>query len=912
MSRVNFLLLGLTAPGTAACRSGSPSASDSGGTSPGVDPTVPAGPDEARAGFVTDGDGEAALFGGLTAEGRAGDIKLYNDRVQVIIQGPYRSHGYIDTGGQIIDLDLVAGSPGRDEGVLGRDLVEDLFLSFSMSRLFHADTVEIVADGSDGGAAVVSSRGSDVPWGFFQGLFEYPSPIVGELHLDIETTYTLPPASNSLGIRTTFTNDGSQEVSFTPQDSLFGSGEDMRPWAPGLGFQGPETGTLQAAVFTGRQGEATFSFWSREEEALSISVLSSLAAELGIFLADHQELTLAPGESVTLERSLSIGPDVATVEAERRSALGESLGQVSGTVTEAGSGTGVAGVRVHLVDDQGSVAAFAATDSDGRWSAELPAGSWQAWAVALGEDEVVELPEGAGRLGPYSAQAVSSAQLAALDGSAPAVPLPYPAGHEVPDPASFTLEAGGSATADLLLQPATTLQVAVRDDQGNPLPAVLSLRWADGLPPASTVPDSLKQALDIPTGSRAAWAWTSSGDLELSVRPGRYTLSAGHSWRHGRDTAEELEVEAGETLPVELILDEVVPRDGWLAMDSHLHAAPSMDGALPMEHRLVTCAATGVDLPVMTDHDALVGYRDLATALDLDLQVFHGWELTTLVRGHFNLFPVTPSDQPNGGAIKWWEDISDTEALLAWARQAAGPNALLQVNHPRTPGMNDFASYDPQTGEPAKEHLWSWDFDAVEVLNGGVDDLEEIREDWFSFLNFGHIRLPIGVSDSHYRFIPCGLGRTDVLVDSTNPHSVDDAALVEALRSGHVVVASGTTLRASMQTDSGQGLPGDTLVGDTATLSATVRAPDWIQPGTLRIYENGQVIHEQELSGPATDGLWLDSSWELQATEDAWFAIEVQGSQSQGDTWRNAAPYALTNAFFLDVEGDGWTAIWDF
>ena len=41
------------------------------------------GEGEVRAGVVTD---EAALFGGVSAEGKAGDVKIYNDRAQFVIQ----------------------------------------------------------------------------------------------------------------------------------------------------------------------------------------------------------------------------------------------------------------------------------------------------------------------------------------------------------------------------------------------------------------------------------------------------------------------------------------------------------------------------------------------------------------------------------------------------------------------------------------------------------------------------------------------------------------------------------------------------------------------------------------------------------------------------------------------------------
>lgn len=79
-------------------------------------------------------------------------------------------------------------------------------------------------------------------------------------------------------------------------------------------------------------------------------------------------------------------------------------------------------------------------------------------------------------------------------------------------------------------------------------------------------------------------------------------------------------------------------------------------------------------------------------------------------------------------------------------REGAGPDALLQVNHPRTPGMFAFAGYDPELSQPDESELWSWDFQVFELLNGGVADLETVRADWFGLLDHGDLRVPVGVN----------------------------------------------------------------------------------------------------------------------------------------------------------------------
>jgi len=870
---------------------------------PGVDPVVPAAEGEARAGLVVE-DGEAALFGGVNAEGAAGDVKIYNHLVQFVIQGAYDSHGLIHTGGGVIDADLV-----RPDGALGRDTVEDLFLGFGMSRLFRADEVAIVADGSDGGAAVVCARGTDVPWEYLQGLLEMDEPVVPELNLDIVTTYELPPDSHTLTVTSVLTNVGDEDIVFSPQDGVFMSGEELLPWAPGRGFEGPDSGALEVVGFVGRRGEAALTLWPAEGEYV-LSVLSELAAGLGVFIADLPSQELGPGDSVSLSRHITVAPDVSRARAERWETLGEPLGGVSGTVTDAGGP--VAGARVHFVDGDDEVGVFAMTGPDGAYEARLPPGEWTAYAVGYGEDEVVALPEGAGRYGPFTAASINGAQLDVLRGDASAPDLDFAVGREAPPPQGVTVSADGASQLDFEMALPGAVRVSITDTDGAPLPAVLELRWADGAHPPTTIPDTLREALNVPSGSRAAWAWTGTGSVEIPALPGSYSVWGGHSWRHDQDSVEGVEVVAGEVAEVALSIDEIVPRDGWLAVDPHLHGAPSFDGALPMEDRLIACAATGVDLPIPTDHDAQGDYRELMDALGFSdrMTIIPGVEVSTLLRGHFNMYPIEPEplSLPNGGAPRWWDIPEDTEQLFEWMRDSAPEDALVQVNHPRSPGMFALAGYDPELGEADNPESWSWDFDAFELWNGGVDGLEDVREDWFSFLNAGRVRIPTGVSDSHYRYIPCGMGHTDLYLDTTDPAGVSVDAVRDALVAGHVVVASGVTLRAALSTGGETALPGDTIGGGSATLSARVLSPEWVIPTTLRVYRNGELLIEEALPAESEGGVWFDGWWTVEAGADAWFAVEVVGETSQGSAWRDALPYAMTNAFFLDVDGGGWSA----
>jgi hypothetical protein len=868
----------------------------------GQDPAVAAAPGEARAGVVREGPaGEAALFGGINAEGRAGDIKLYNDRVQFIVQAGDRRHGLVDVGGGLLDADLV-----RPVGQLGRDTLEDGFFAFALARVVHSTSVEIISDGSDGGSAIVRSTGTDIPWDFMTGLFELPEPNLPDLGLTVVQEFELPPDSYALTLRATLTNSGAEAVTFAPRDGLMSSGEDLLPWSPGEGLRGPASGDLSAMGLTGRRGEATMSLWPAQG-TIQNSGLGALAAGLGIVTLTHAEITLEPGASHTWERVFAVTPDMLTAEGLRWEQQGVALEAVAGRVTDAAGG--VAGARVWIVEDgTDSVAGFALTDADGAWAASLPAGDWVAWAMAQADEEHPQLPLGAGRTGAFAAPSLNDAQRAALSGeSTPSAPL-WAVGRAPSAATSFSLPS--AEPVDLGMQAASGVRLLIEDGTGSALPGVVDVRWADNQPAASDIPPSLHDALGHPGGSRALWGWTATGVLDAPLAPGDYSIRVGHSWRHGQDLLADVHVEAGAITEVTATLPEVILRDGWLSLDSHLHAAPSFDGALSMEHRLVTCAATGLDLPVMTDHDRQVDYAPLAQAMGLNqqMQVLPGVEVTSLLRGHFNLFPVTPDPaQPNGGAEPWWQLPTDTQELFDRMRARAGADAITQVNHPRTPGMFSLARFQAQTAEALSPDLWSWDFDIFELLNGGVTNLPQVRDDWFAMLSVGTVRVPMGSSDSHYAYIPCGHGRTDVWLDSDDPAAVTVDAVREAILAGRIVVAGGTTLRATLDVGAGEVGPGSTTNGTAGALSITVQAPDWISPGTLKVWQNWELVYEQDLDAP-NGATWFDGEVPVQVDVDAWIAVEVEGTESIGPLWRDFTPYAMTNAFFVDVAGDGWEA----
>ena len=861
---------------------------------PGVDPTRPAGPGEVRAGVIPPG-GSAAVPAGIASEGRPGDVALYNGEVRFVIQAARRGNGYVDAGGNVIDADLV-----RPDDQLGRDVIEDLFLAFGLGWLFHADSVEVIADGSDG-PAVVRAVGRGVQWEFINGVGESDQPIVEDPRVLVTRDYRLAADSAVLEIETRFLNDTDELARFSAVDGWMAAREDLRTWATGLGLNPTEL--EEAAVGeVGRSLEGAFGVW-RDDGPMDPLSIAGLLSGSGIIVFGAGWVDVEPGAEVLQRRFLGLGRDLNTLETIRRTQLGEPLGTVAGVV-QGPDGAGIAGARVFFVQDEGElvVEGYAATGEDGRFEASLPPGAWDVVAVARGEDERVDLPPHAGRVGPYLDAELEARVLAVLGGADASAP-PFAEGRSTPEPLRVDVVEGAEVEVSIEMEAAGRLIIEVEDESGAPLPAHLVVTWADDTGPRDAVPDAWLSPLGLPEGGAVARVWLGDGRVELAVPPGTFDVSVEHSWRHERVVLSGLVVPPGGEVTGTAVLAETVAPDGWMSLDSHLHAAPSGDGSLPMEHRVVACAATGVELAITTDHDAIADYRPLVPALGLQdrMAILPGVEVSPVVRGHFNLFPVEPDrEAQHGGAHPWWRTVVTTDALMQDIRDSALPASMIQVNH-GDDGMFDFASFVHDAGTPGNPDFFSWDFDLFELVNSSPSDY--LRETWFSFLNHGQLKVPTGVSDSHSRSSACGRAHTDVLLDASDPGSVTGEQLREALMAGHVVVAAGLSLRVDLDGAS----PGDT-VAEGGTISVTLRAPAHIVPTELRLIRNGEIVESVVLPLESTDGLWWDGSWDVAPDADSWYVVEAVGATGMGGVWGGARPYAAANAILVDVGGDGWTA----
>jgi hypothetical protein len=165
-------------------------------------------------------DSEDQFIGGAAALGELGDFLLYNDQIRVVIGGQSTSPGFGLWGGALLDVDLVRGP--EEYGGEGNDQFGE---SFPLVNFVTAQPnpdqgqISVVADGSDGGAAIVRVEGDRARYLYLLRLLTDMLNADEDAFL-IRTDYILEPGARYLKIVTEvfIPDDVAEENGWTTED----------------------------------------------------------------------------------------------------------------------------------------------------------------------------------------------------------------------------------------------------------------------------------------------------------------------------------------------------------------------------------------------------------------------------------------------------------------------------------------------------------------------------------------------------------------------------------------------------------------------------------------------------------------------------------------------------------------------
>ncbi|MBR2978988.1 MAG: CehA/McbA family metallohydrolase [Myxococcaceae bacterium] len=895
------------------------------------------------------------LVKGKRALGDLGDFVLSNGRIRAVIQGNTPSRGMSTFGGALIDLDLERPddvAAGDEVNLSGDDGVADIFPAFLLRGL-KPDDVFIKADGSDGGPAIVTVRGRGDE---FMTMVKAVNDLLLSDDLYFEVDYILDPVlpdapaheGRSLRLRVTARNASETNTVKLATESmpvgfglvvLMGAGQPL--FLPGkAGFDlryalidayaDPPTlpaiaGVVTRAIVTSGErvsyamapepSRNNFVWHKRDryEDATDDSLIIPFVADsfTGAFFHTPPS-TLAPGESTSFDVRVFVGSgDVASAMDLLWKHRGEAVGTFSAQVLEEVSQTPVRGATVTLTEiDSDKVLASCRTEDTGRCTALVQPGRYRA-SVAMRHrptrhSEVFEIA-----VDGTHHETLSIGRTARLT----ATVIDADSGRPLPAKLSIIGRYGeehvGKSTEEFLFDPRL----------GEPF------RYTDMVADDAADP-STREYLEhtFYTGARGVGA--------TEVLPGTYRVVASRGIAY--DLAEtEVTVEPGGKADVDFALRHVAKSPGYVHSDLHLHSVKSIDSDLSLEDRAITCAAEGLEVATMSDHNFITDLEPAAVATSLRdwLLPMVGLEMTTLELGHFNGFPlVYDPGAITHGSFDWYltpaQQIFDGMRALS---ACGSDETVIQVNHPRDGNMGYFNAFaldedasprlptammSPSGPEFALEH-WSEDFDALEILNGKhTEYIHSLRvpldyappadkphivpgeiyrdetgsvvnpggfDDWMALLRKGRTYVGMANSDSHdFLTSEAGYGRSLVRV-GRNPESMralDQCELTRAIRQGAVMMTNGPMVDLTVN-----GAPTGTLAtteNGKVTLRIDVWAAPWIDVSRVYLYDSSGNRELVPLDAtPDPDGVRrLSTRLEKTLNADDFFLVEVEGERS--------------------------------
>lgn len=904
-------------------------------------------------------------IGGPHAIGRVGDFLLENDQIRLVIADKGAGRVNLPFGGSLVDADLVrAGGPTE-----GNDQLAELLPGFLFVGLDPTD-VKIISDGADGGVAEVDVTGSGNDLLQMIGLLD--SALVFPSDLELTQAYRLHPGDRYVEIVTTIVNKstGAHPFPFLDPSQLGAAGLGSIPAIASLQLSVPMG---QLPLLGGEQdlfapGVAGFNvhFAISDSYALAkgfpafpgmvvdflasrgkgvsygITVQPSATNYVNHYASLYANQTVTPysmvipftyagvsavymneppaqlnaGEQYSYTSYFVIGKgDVGSVLDTIYGLRGTETGTFGGQVIDATTSGPSAHANVLVLDAAGNPFDQLETDAGGAFLGRLAPGSYRYQLV----------------------DAATQAVTATVG----------PDGQPTRDPVPFTITAG--AQTGVLVQATTpgTIAVAVVDETGRHAPCKIMLVGhfdpvhAGADPRTFLYSDRLGERRRTTAFDRSstefvenAW-WTKDGRLSATVRPGAYDLVVSRGPEYELHS-EPVVITAGGFAESQIQLERAYATDGWLAGDFHLHAAPSTDSGLPLDQRVISAAAEGLDVATATDHNFVTDYAPTIAANALDTWLFGitGLELTTFEMGHFIGFPLkVDPGSTRGGEFVWagqppkklFDQLHNDLALEPG-------NSIVDVAHPRQQVLGYFAQFfiDAATAKPYtptgilgvfapygdefRPENFSYDFDALEVItNNHFEDIHTFRvpdpppaglpdpqpipgtvvvgsdgrptfpgvvETWFALLDRGLRPTAMGASDSHHLLgDEPGYARTMVYVGAgkDKPGQFSRGDIVDAIKAHRTVATNAPMIE---MTIAGH-MVGDTVTakGDVA-VAIHVHAPSWAQVDHVKVYQGDGGAVVADLVVPATSGTDYTTTVTLHVTADTWVVTEATGTQN--------------------------------
>ncbi len=807
---------------------------------------------EARAGRIHSADLPVVPSGLITWAD--GDFVLANDRVALVIEDVGDSDLYDPWGGRPVGMALVSGGELIQPANFG-----EFFLLTGRSTVV-TDSVSVIADGSDGGPAIIRARGKLHPVPFFDSIV---SPLYSEAWTDFDAAidYELDPGAESVSITMHYGSPRSEPKDTPSTMHALMYTQRMPAFQPAFGF---DTQISNASYIGQVDDLATSWAYIPAEGPMTSSI--AVSGFLGAFTPGFT--MAACGTTDRLHATLVIGgPGLDGLTQAVARVNGETERAITGTVTRAG--VAADGVRVHAVDvASGAYLTRAFTDANGAFTLHVPADA-DVRIDAYRRGDVVE---------------------------------------------SASVGAGSTAAIDL---PATGTIHVIATEAGQPVPVRVQVLPADG----QAIP-SVPAGYGEPqiTDGRLHVAYPTNGEVVLPAPPGNWQVVVSRGYEYELVT-QTVNVTAGATVEVDAALDRVVDTTNVQCGDFHVHTWRSNDSGDDAIDKVAQAVADGVELPLRSDHEWVGDFSAEITQLGVGAwaAVVGSIELTSFeVWGHMGVFPLVPDpSRVNAGAPKWqtfptaatpnasFDTLTPTQVFDQVRARPESP--IVIINHPRGDRYDyfNYVGFDRATGIASTASAWDTKFTLLEVFNNSswTDNRQGTVADWLALLHAGRQVFAVGSSDSHVKSQnPVGYPRTCVTLGTDDPRAVTPNGLRDALAAGHATVFGGIYVTAAL----GPSGPGDTSsgAGTQQMVDVTVQAASWVDVTTLEVVVDGATVDTIPIMPSDADVSNPVIRWhgqvpvQVQAT-GGFVVIAAYGAKALDPVHPGKLPFGVTNPIFV-------------
>jgi hypothetical protein len=477
------------------------------------------------------------------------------------------------------------------------------------------------------------------------------------------------------------------------------------------------------------------------------------------------------------------------------------------------------------------------------------------------------------------------------------------------------VEAGEENQITLTDSPQGTVKISLKDSDGEYVPGRVTFIGLDPTKSPYFEPEN-------PIQSGRGWetyknsCFPEEEGMEIKLPVGNYLVYASRGPEYTMET-QIVEIFQDETLDLEFQIDKVVNTENLISVDTHMHTIYS-DGRVDIAERIKSVVAEGVDVAVATDHNYINDYLPMLHRLGLNtyLATIVGNEVTTGGVIHYNTFPLKQREgEPNNGAIN---PRRKTATPMFQDSRKNDPDALLQVNHPRSGRIGYFNNFDldPESASTADKNI-DLNFDVLEALNGPYlySNNEQSIKDWLNLMNRGYFFPIVASSDAHtIDGGQPGYSRTYVYYKGEKGDNLDVTSLIRAMKKGQSFATNGPLVDFKIN---GTHIPGDTITTKDGKVDIliNVESAPWVSVGEVRLIINGKrkILFPVEFKNNSVQKFRGNIS--LPVEKDCYIAAEVLGNKSLFPVHQARAryglrenatlPYAVTNPIFIDADGNG-------